>query len=37
MLVAEKLPVQAFHFPFPALRMVEKAGDGYRTVAIAGI
>jgi glyoxylase-like metal-dependent hydrolase (beta-lactamase superfamily II) len=37
MLVAEKLPVQAYHFPFPALRMVEKAGAGYRAVPIAGV
>lgn len=34
MLVAEKLPVQAFHFPFPALRMVEKSASGYRTLPI---
>jgi hypothetical protein len=37
MLVAEKLPVQAYHFPFPALRMVEKAGGGYRTVPVTGV
>jgi glyoxylase-like metal-dependent hydrolase (beta-lactamase superfamily II) len=37
MLVAEKLPVQAYHFPFPALRMVERAGSGYRTTPITGI
>ena len=37
MLVAEKLPVQAYHFPFPALRMVEKAGNGYRTGPITGV
>ena len=36
MLVAEKLPVQAYHFPFPALRMVEKAGGGYRTIPVNG-
>ena len=35
MLVAEKLPVQAYHFPFPALRAVEKAGSGYRTVPVS--
>lgn len=34
MLVADKLPVQAYHFPFPALRRIEKAGQGYRTVAV---
>jgi glyoxylase-like metal-dependent hydrolase (beta-lactamase superfamily II) len=30
MLVAEKLPVQAYHFPFPALARIEKAGGGYK-------
>jgi glyoxylase-like metal-dependent hydrolase (beta-lactamase superfamily II) len=30
MAVAEKMPVQVFHAPFPALAHVEKAGDGYR-------
>jgi glyoxylase-like metal-dependent hydrolase (beta-lactamase superfamily II) len=30
MLVADKLPVQAYHFPFPALARIEKQGDGYR-------
>jgi glyoxylase-like metal-dependent hydrolase (beta-lactamase superfamily II) len=34
MLVAEQLPVQAYHFPFPALRTVEKSSSGYRTTAI---
>jgi glyoxylase-like metal-dependent hydrolase (beta-lactamase superfamily II) len=37
MLVAEKLPVQAFHFPFPALARIEKAGDGYRAVPISSV
>jgi glyoxylase-like metal-dependent hydrolase (beta-lactamase superfamily II) len=37
MLVAEQLPVQAFHFPFPALARIEKAGDGYRAVPIASV
>jgi glyoxylase-like metal-dependent hydrolase (beta-lactamase superfamily II) len=32
LLVAEKLPVQGYHFPFPALARIEKAGDGYRVV-----
>jgi glyoxylase-like metal-dependent hydrolase (beta-lactamase superfamily II) len=32
MLVAEKLPVQGYHFPFPALARVEKSDDGYRVV-----
>jgi len=30
MLVAEQMPVQAYHFPFPALMRVEKQGDGYK-------
>ena len=30
MLVAEKLPVQGYHIPFPGLGHVEKAGSGYR-------
>ena len=30
MLVADKLPVQGYHFPFPALARIEKQGDGYR-------
>ena len=37
MLAAEKLPVQAYHFPFPALRMVEKTGNGYRTTAVQSV
>src|SRR5215203_4990286 len=32
LLVAEKLPVQGYHFPFPALARIEKQGDGYRVV-----
>jgi glyoxylase-like metal-dependent hydrolase (beta-lactamase superfamily II) len=35
MLAAEKLAVQAYHFPFPALSRIEKAGNGYRVVPIA--
>jgi len=30
MLAAEKLPVQAYHFPFPALARIEKTGSGYK-------
>jgi glyoxylase-like metal-dependent hydrolase (beta-lactamase superfamily II) len=37
MLAAERLPVQAFHFPFPALARIEKAGDGYRVVPMNAI
>jgi glyoxylase-like metal-dependent hydrolase (beta-lactamase superfamily II) len=32
MLVAEKMMVQAFHFPFPSRAHVEKDGDGYRAI-----
>ena len=32
MVVAEKLQVQGFHFPFPGLGNVEKDGNGYRVV-----
>jgi glyoxylase-like metal-dependent hydrolase (beta-lactamase superfamily II) len=35
MLVADQLPVQGFHFPFPALMRVEKAGEGYRVSPIS--
>lgn len=34
MVVAEKLPVAGFHFPFPALGHVEKEGSGYQLVPI---
>ena len=32
MVVAEKLMVQGFHYPFPGLGHVEKDGSGYRVV-----
>lgn len=32
MLVTEQLPVQGYHFPFPALARVERVGEGYRVV-----
>ncbi|MEA2950480.1 MAG: hypothetical protein QOI40_5810, partial [Alphaproteobacteria bacterium] len=35
MLVAERMPVQAYHHPFPALSRVEKDGNGYRMVPAA--
>jgi glyoxylase-like metal-dependent hydrolase (beta-lactamase superfamily II) len=35
MLVAEKMPVQGFHYPFPALAHVEKTATGYREVPVA--
>jgi glyoxylase-like metal-dependent hydrolase (beta-lactamase superfamily II) len=34
MLVAEKMLVQGFHYPFPALGHVEKFGTGYREVLV---
>ena len=34
MLVAEKMLVQGFHYPFPSLGHVEKAGSGYRVVQV---
>jgi glyoxylase-like metal-dependent hydrolase (beta-lactamase superfamily II) len=34
MLVAEKMRVQAFHYPFPALAHIEKSGSGYREVMV---
>lgn len=30
MVSVEKMRVQGFHFPFPSLGRIEKAGDGYR-------
>jgi glyoxylase-like metal-dependent hydrolase (beta-lactamase superfamily II) len=35
MLVAEKMPVQAYHHPFPGLSQVERDGTGFRIVPIA--
>lgn len=35
MLVAEKMPVQGFHYPFPALAHVEKTATGYREMPVA--
>jgi glyoxylase-like metal-dependent hydrolase (beta-lactamase superfamily II) len=34
MLVAERMLVQGFHYPFPAVGHVEKAGSGYREVLV---
>ncbi|WP_088345695.1 MULTISPECIES: MBL fold metallo-hydrolase [Rhodomicrobium] len=34
MLAAEKMLVQGFHYPFPALGHVEKDGSGYRLVPV---
>ena len=35
MVVADKLQVQGFHFPFPGLGNVEKDGSGYRVIPAA--
>ena len=37
MLAARSLPVQGYHFPFPALARIEKHGDGYRVVPITSL
>lgn len=34
MLVAERMLVQGFHYPFPAVGHVEKSGTGYREVLV---
>jgi glyoxylase-like metal-dependent hydrolase (beta-lactamase superfamily II) len=34
MLVADKMMVQGFHYPFPCVAYVEKAGDGYREIPV---
>jgi glyoxylase-like metal-dependent hydrolase (beta-lactamase superfamily II) len=34
MLVAERMLVQGFHYPFPSLAYVEKSGNGYREIAV---
>ncbi len=31
---AERMPVQGFHYPFPSLAHVERAGNGYREIAM---
>jgi glyoxylase-like metal-dependent hydrolase (beta-lactamase superfamily II) len=35
MLVAEKMLLQGFHYPFPSLAHVEKSGSGYREAPVA--
>jgi glyoxylase-like metal-dependent hydrolase (beta-lactamase superfamily II) len=35
MLVAEKMLMHGFHYPFPSLAHIEKAGAGYRELPIA--
>lgn len=34
MIVAEKMLVQGFHYPFPGLAYIEKAGEGYREILV---
>jgi glyoxylase-like metal-dependent hydrolase (beta-lactamase superfamily II) len=34
MLVAEKMLVQGFHYPFPGMAYIEKAGTGYREIPV---
>ena len=34
-LVAEKMLVQGFHYPFPSLAYVEKSGSGYHEAPVA--
>ncbi|AMN41726.1 MBL fold metallo-hydrolase [Rhodoplanes sp. Z2-YC6860] len=34
MLVAEKMLVQGFHYPFPSVAHVEKSGTGYREIPV---
>ncbi|WP_375459045.1 MBL fold metallo-hydrolase [uncultured Enterovirga sp.] len=34
MLSAERMKVQGFHYPFPALAHVEKSGNGYREIPV---
>jgi glyoxylase-like metal-dependent hydrolase (beta-lactamase superfamily II) len=34
MLVADKMMVQGFHYPFPSVAYVEKSGSGYREIPV---
>jgi len=34
MVAAERMMVQGFHYPFPALAYIEKSGNGYREVPV---
>jgi len=34
MLVAERMLLQGFHYPFPSLAYVEKSGSGYREIPV---
>ena len=33
-LAADKMPVQGYHFPFPAMAYIEKSGIGYREIPV---
>jgi hypothetical protein len=33
MLAAQKIPMLAYHFPWPGIGHIAKQGDGYRYVA----
>jgi glyoxylase-like metal-dependent hydrolase (beta-lactamase superfamily II) len=35
MLVTDRMLVQGFHYPFPGVAHIEKAGDGYRVIPVA--
>jgi hypothetical protein len=34
MLVAEKMLLQGFHYPFPSLAHIEVSGSGYREIPV---
>jgi hypothetical protein len=34
-LAADRMMVQAFHYPFPSAGYIEKAGSGYRVEPVA--
>jgi hypothetical protein len=34
MAAAEKMVVQGYHFPFPAIAHVEKSGNGFRLIPV---
>jgi glyoxylase-like metal-dependent hydrolase (beta-lactamase superfamily II) len=34
MLVADKMMVQGFHYPFPGMAYIEKSGSGYREIPV---
>jgi glyoxylase-like metal-dependent hydrolase (beta-lactamase superfamily II) len=34
MLIAERMMVQGFHYPFPSHAYVEKSGSGYREIPV---